>query len=70
MHREVDKNHKINSLDLSSDHQTLFVGFDKKINSYSVSTGKLIKSNETKEDEKVGKLTFDNLSILTDVSCK
>ncbi|KAL4430471.1 hypothetical protein ABPG74_013321 [Tetrahymena malaccensis] len=68
IHREVDKNNKINSLDISSDQQTLYVGFDKKINSYSVSTGKPIKQTETKEDEKVSKTYLDNLSTLTDIS--
>ncbi|KAL4477105.1 hypothetical protein ABPG72_015418 [Tetrahymena utriculariae] len=68
IHREVDKNNKINSLDISLDQQTLYVGFDKKINSYSVSTGKPIKQTETKEDEKLSKTYLDNLSTLTDVS--
>lgn len=68
IHRELDKNHKIYSLNLTADHCNLLVGLDKKLNSYAVNTGKLLKSSETKDQDKVSKLPYDNLAILTDVS--
>ena len=51
-------------MELSHNHQTLFVGLDKKINLYAINSGRLRTSWESKDEHKINNL--ENLRITLD----
>lgn len=65
-HQEIEKNHRILSLELSHNHHTLFVGLDKKINLYATQTGKFKTSWESKDEHKINNL--ENLHLTLDTT--
>ena len=65
-HQEIEKNHRILSLELSHNQNTLFVGLDKKINLYTTLTGKFKTSWESKDEHKINNL--ENLRLALDTT--
>ena len=62
-HQEIEKNNKILSFELTQNHHTLFVGLDKKINLYQVSTGKIKTSWESKDEYKINTLENQKMTL-------
>jgi WD40 repeat protein len=63
-HQEVEKSHKFLSMELRL--STLYVGLDKKVNLYSIETGKLKNSWESRDDHQIKSL--DNMKLALDCS--
>lgn len=67
-HREVDKNYKTHSLDLSPDHTQFILGQDKRISVWEIETGKIKSSFETKEEEGGKIAATENMRVCVDLS--
>lgn len=62
-HQEIEKTNKLLSLELTHNHNTLYLGYDKKISLFNTTTGKFKKVLETKDQYKINTLENHKLAL-------